>query len=77
MKKKKTAKDRSTLRDTTEKIASIIEERLARFPAADRDTRLQEIHRIASKVNRFPSEKASGPQRTLESRLLARPREES
>ena len=77
MRKKKAAKNKGTLRNTTEKIASIIEKRLAKFPDADRDAKLNEIHRIALTVNRLPSEKASGPQRTQESRLLARPREES
>jgi hypothetical protein len=59
------------------KIAGIIAKRLAKLSAAVRDAKLDEIHRIASTARRPPSEKALGHARIPESRLSARPREES
>ena len=76
MKEKKTTKKRRQ-EEVIEKIASLIEKRLSKLPAAVRDAKLGEIHSIASTASRFPSEKVSGLPRTQESRLLARPHEES
>ena len=77
MREKKTTKKRTRWEKVVEKIASLIEKRLAQLPTAVRDAKLGEIHRIASTASRLPSEKVSGLPRTQESRLLARPRVES
>ena len=77
MRNAKARKKRTISKGRVEKIASILEKRLAEFPAAIRDAKLNEIHRIASATSRPPSERVPGLPRTPESRLSARPREES
>ena len=70
-------KRRVGINKAVEKIAVIIEKRLAKLPAAVRDAKLGEIHRIASKAAPIPRERALEPSRTPASHLLARPPEES
>ena len=60
-----------------EKIAAILEKRLAQFPAAVRDSKLDKIHRIAANASSIRREKASKPSQTPAYRPLTQPLAES
>ena len=70
-------KKRLGLNKAAEKIATIIEKRLATLPASARDAKLAEIHRIASNAGHIPPEKSSAQPRIQAFPLHTRPHEES